>query len=164
MSKSNGLQRLVTQARRLPISLQAPVISTGFGLAVRFAGTGGVRFEQLDEGCAVATLRNRRKVRNHIGTIHAAAMALLAETATGAVFGLSVPETHLPLLKNMQISYLRRAEGDLRAVATLSALQRRVIATQAKGDVVVPVTVTDASGLEPIQCQMTWAWVPKKKR
>ncbi|MGH8506650.1 MAG: hotdog fold domain-containing protein [Stenotrophobium sp.] len=164
MSKPNALKRLLAQARHLPEPLQAPLISTGFGFAVRFAGTGGVRFEQLEEGCAVATLRNRRKVRNHIGTIHAAAMALLAETATGAVFGLSVPDTHLPLLKSMQVNYLRRAEGDLRAVATLSALQQRAIATQAKGDLVVPVTVTDASGLEPIQCQMTWAWVPKKKR
>jgi hypothetical protein len=28
---------------------------------------------------------------------------------------------------------------------------------------VVPVTVTDESGEQPIQCRMTWAWVPKKR-
>ncbi|MGH8460682.1 MAG: hotdog fold domain-containing protein [Stenotrophobium sp.] len=159
----NKLGRMLQQAQRVPSALRAPLISAGFGFAVRFAGTGGVRFERLDEDCAVATMRNRRKVRNHIGTIHAAAMALLAESATGAVFGLSVPDTHLPLLKSMQVNYLRRAQGDLRAVAALSAVQQRKIRGQDKGDIVVPVTVTDASGVEPIQCEMTWAWVPKKR-
>ena len=32
-----------------------------------------------------------------------------------------------------------------------------------KGEVVVPVTVTDASGEEPIQCEFIWAWVPSQR-
>ena len=35
--------------------------------------------------------------------------------------------------------------------------------SQDKGEVVVPVTITDASGESPIQAEMTWAWVPKKR-
>ena len=27
----------------------------------------------------------------------------------------------------------------------------------------VPVTITDESGEQPIQAEMVWAWVPKKK-
>jgi len=27
----------------------------------------------------------------------------------------------------------------------------------------VAVTITDASGQEPIQAEMIWAWVPKKR-
>jgi hypothetical protein len=27
----------------------------------------------------------------------------------------------------------------------------------------VPVSITDESGAEPIQCEMVWAWVPKKR-
>ena len=32
-----------------------------------------------------------------------------------------------------------------------------------KGEVVVPVVIKDESGEQPIQAEMTWAWVPKKK-
>ena len=30
-------------------------------------------------------------------------------------------------------------------------------------EVLVPVTLTDATGQEPVQCQMIWAWTSKKK-
>ena len=35
--------------------------------------------------------------------------------------------------------------------------------SQDKGEVVVPVVIKDESGEQPIQAEMTWAWVPKKK-
>jgi len=28
----------------------------------------------------------------------------------------------------------------------------------------VPVTITDESGQQPIECFMEWAWVPKKRK
>jgi acyl-coenzyme A thioesterase PaaI-like protein len=108
-------------------------------------------------------MRNRPKVRNHIGGIHAAAMALLAETATGAVFGMNLPAGRLPLLKSMHIDYLKRAQGALRAEATLSEEQRQAMQTEDKGEAQVAVRVTDESGEAPIECRMVWAWVPKKK-
>ena len=30
-------------------------------------------------------------------------------------------------------------------------------------EVTVPVTITDESGQSPIQAEMVWAWVPKKR-
>ena len=165
MSKpANSLQRLVAAAARLPSPLRRRAVTLGFTSQVRFAGTGGVRFELLEEGRAVATMRNQGKVRNHIGGVHAAAMALLAETCTGAVFGLSLPGDKLPLLKSMRIDYFKRAQGGLRAEASLALPQRRAMASKERGELVVPVKVTDASGEEPIQCRLTWAWVPKKRK
>ncbi len=164
MSKPNALQRLVAAAAKLPSPLRRRAITLGFTSQVRFAGTGGVRFEVLEEGRAVAVMANRGKVRNHIGGIHAAAMALLAETCTGAVFGLSLPGDKLPLLKTMQIDYVRRAKGALRAEATLALPQRRALEKKERGELVVPVKVTDADGEEPIVCHLTWAWVPKKRK
>jgi uncharacterized protein (TIGR00369 family) len=163
MSKPNALSRAVAQVSGLPAGLRNRLITFMFTFKVRFAGTGGCEFESLEEGRAVLRMRNRRKVQNHIGGVHAAGMALLAETATGAVFGMTIPDTHLPLLKTMHIDYVKRASGGLRAEATLSPEQRQQIATAEKGSVAVPVRVTDEDGNEPIQAQMTWAWVPKKK-
>ena len=33
-----------------------------------------------------------------------------------------------------------------------------------QGSIVVPVTVTDGEGHEPIKATMTWAWVPKTRK
>jgi uncharacterized protein (TIGR00369 family) len=163
MSHPNRLARVVAKLSALPGALRGPAITLAFGSQVRFVLTGGVRFESLEEGRAVLAIRNRRKVQNHIGGVHAAAMALLAETATGAVFGMTIPDTHVPLLKSMHINYVRRAKGALRAEATLNAEQRNHILNEEKGDLTVPVRVTDEAGEEPIQCQFVWAWVPKKR-
>jgi len=163
MSKPNALSRAVAAVAGLPAGLRNRAITFMFTYKVRFAGTGGCEFLALEEGRAVLRMKNRRKVQNHIGGVHAAGMALLAETATGAAFGMTIPDTHLPLLKSMHIDYTKRANGDLRAEAELTAEQRNQIQTQEKGNLVVPVRVTDADGNEPIQAQMTWAWVPKRR-
>jgi hypothetical protein len=47
-------------------------------------------------------------------------------------------------------------------VATLTQADvDRIILTE-KGEITVPVKVTDADGNEPIQCEMIWAWTPKR--
>lgn len=36
--------------------------------------------------------------------------------------------------------------------------------SQDKGEVTVPVVITDESGQQPIQAEMIWAWVPKQRQ
>ncbi len=162
-AQKNRLGRVLSVFAPLPAPLRARLTSLVFNSQVRFAGTGGLRFEHLSPERSVVVVPNRRKVQNHIGGVHAAAMALLAETATGAVFGMNVSDESLPLLKAMEIHYLKRAQGALRAEAVLDAITRTYIAAEPKGDVMIPVIVTDEAGEQPIQCAMTWAWVPKKR-
>jgi acyl-coenzyme A thioesterase PaaI-like protein len=111
----------------------------------------------------VVSIRNRRPVQNHIKGVHAAAMALLAETASGFLVGMNLSDDKLPLIKTLKVDYLKRTKGDMRAVATLSEEQKQQIYHQPKGEVSVSVIVTDESGEEPIRCEMLWAWVPKKR-
>jgi acyl-coenzyme A thioesterase PaaI-like protein len=108
--------------------------------------------------------KNRKKVQNHIGSVHAAGMALLAESATGFIVGVNLPGDKLPLIKNMNLNYVKRATGDMQAVASLSDQQILQLQTQDKGEVTVKVTVTDAMGIEPVVAEMVWAWVPKVKK
>jgi acyl-coenzyme A thioesterase PaaI-like protein len=109
------------------------------------------------------SIRNQHKVQNHIKNVHAAAMALLAETATGFVVGINLPDDKLPLIKSLKVDFYKRTQGDMRAVATLTSEDVARIATEPKGELWVPVTVTDESGNEPIKCEMLWAWVSKSK-
>ncbi len=106
------------------------------------------------------SLANHRRARNHIGGVHAAAMALLAESASGFLVGMNLPDHKLPLIKTLKIDYLkRRARGSLRAIATLAPEQRRAMLEQDKGEALIQVTLLDDSGAEPVRCEMHWAWV-----
>ena len=163
MQDVNRLGRMVRMCRKLPRAWQAPAITQLFNGAVRFAGTAGIRIVAAEYHRAEMHLANRRKVRNHIGGVHAAATALLGESVTGLVFGLNVPDDRLPLLKSMDVNYLRRANGGLRAVAELTDEQITRIRTEERGEIEVAVRITDEAGEEPVAARYLWAWVPKKR-
>ncbi|MGK8705855.1 DUF4442 domain-containing protein [Metapseudomonas otitidis] len=160
---TNRLAKATWLITRLPAALHTPLLSLLIGSQVKFAGTGRIRVHHLGHDRAVMSLANRKRVQNHIGGVHAAAMALLAESATGILVGMSVPDTRIPLIRTLHVDYLRRASGGLRAEARLSPEQLRQIEDEEKGEVTVEVRVTDESGAEPIRCQMVWAWVPRRK-
>jgi uncharacterized protein (TIGR00369 family) len=164
MQTRSNLYRTVQKLNSLPPSVRWWLLTWAFGRTVRFVRTAGVRFEDLTESRALLHIPNRKRAQNHVGTVHATAMALLAETATGALLGMNLPDDRVPLLKSMQVDYQKFARGDLRAEATLAAPARTRILAEEKGEIVVPVKVTDETGAEPIQCRMLWAWIPKHRR
>ncbi|KYF66951.1 hotdog fold domain-containing protein [Sorangium cellulosum] len=161
MSKVNLIARSIAPLQVLPSFLRARAQTALFHRMVPFTGTAGIQFDEVSPERVALRLANGRKVQNHIGGVHAAAAGLLAETATGFVVAVSLPDDKLPLLRSMKVDYKRRAQGGLRAVATLSSEQRRSFEDQPKGDVTVAVTVTDDSGASPMECEFVWAWVTK---
>lgn len=163
MSQPNRLSQTAAKLQSLPEFMRSFAMSKAFGGVIKYAGHSGVRFEKLSQNECVVSIKNKKKVQNHIGGIHAAAMALLAETATGFVFGMNVPDSKLPLIKKMDIDYVKRSSGDMRAVASLTDEQIEKIKTQERGEVIVAVTITDEANVEPIHAQMTWAWTAKKR-
>lgn len=158
----NQLKRIVDSSQWLPANIRATVLSKILGKVVPYVGTSGLLYEEITPERVIVSIRNQKKVQNHINGVHAAAMALLAETATGFVVGINLPEDKLPLIKSLKVDYYKRTQGDMRAVATLDAADIARIHSEPRGEILVPVTVTDESGNEPIQCEMVWAWVPKK--
>lgn len=163
MSQANRLSKTAAKLQNLPEFMRSFAMSKAFGGVIKYAGHSGVRFEKLSQNECVVSIKNKKKVQNHIGGIHAAAMALLAETATGFVFGMNVPDSKLPLIKKMNIDYVKRSSGDMRAVATLTDEQIKKIQTEEKGEVIVSVRITDEANIEPINAEMTWAWTGKKR-
>ena len=161
-NRPNQLARTVAKLQGLPV-IGAWATSFALGRVVPYVGTSGLRYEVLSPERVVVRIRNQRKVQNHIKGVHAATMALLAETATGFCVGMNLPDDKLPLIKTMKIDYVRRSQGDMVADARLRPEQIQQILSQDKGEVTVPVTITDESGEQPIQAEMVWAWVPKKK-
>ena len=132
--------------------------------AVPFAGTAGMDFLQMSRERVEVSLKNEKKVQNHIGGIHASAMNLLAETATGMVVGMNVRDDCTPLAKELKMAFKKRATGAMRAVAILTTEQQALMQASDKGEVKVQVKVTDEAGIEPVECEFVWAWIPSSPR
>jgi acyl-coenzyme A thioesterase PaaI-like protein len=164
LGRPNRLARTLVKLERVPAFLRPWVRNKVMGRAVPFTGTAGLRYVQMTPERVEIAVANVRRVQNHIEGVHAAAMALLAETATGMVVGMNVRDDCLPLAKTMRIDFKRRAQGGLRAVATLSDAQRALMQQSDKGEVSVTVQVSDESGEQPIQCEFIWAWIPTPKK
>jgi len=134
-----------------------------FNNMVKLAGTAGLKVEKLSQKESEVYLKNRKNVQNHIGGLHACSMALAAESATGMLVGMNVPDSHIPLIKSMHVDFVRRCQGDIRVKAWLSEEDYIRIHEEDKGDVSVQVRVEDESGNEPIETEMIWAWVNKDR-
>lgn len=159
----NRLNKVMNTLARLPAGWQPAVRSLIIGKIIPFAGTAGCRVEVLTNHECRVVLKNRRKVGNHIGTVHAAAMALVAESATGFVAAMNVPDSRVLVIRSMELTYLKRTKGDLTATATLSDDDLKRLTTEEKGDIAVPVVLRDSEGTESVTATMVWAWTPKRK-
>lgn len=164
MAKNNRLYKVVQATSKLPKALRTTIWSKTFGRIVPMVGTANIRYLEVSKEKVVVRIGNHRNMQNHIKGVHAAAMALLAETATGFVTGLNVPDDRILLIKTLQVDYLKVASGGLTATATLSAEQQQFILDNDKASLEIPITVVDDSGQSPIECKMVWAWLPKKKK
>jgi acyl-coenzyme A thioesterase PaaI-like protein len=114
-------------------------------------------FEVLAPGAAVARIRKRRAVTNHIGTVHAIAMANLCELVAGTVTEVSIPRSMRWIPRGMHIEYLGKAETDIRAEAIMPG-----VTDGNPQDVVVPVDVTDRHGKRVVHADITMYLSPKK--
>jgi uncharacterized protein (TIGR00369 family) len=160
MMQTNRLSKLVKATSKLPSGIQSTLLSKTFGRIVPMVGSAKIRYIHVSESKVEVTLANHKAMRNHIGQVHACAMVLLAETATGFVTGMNVSDNCIMLIKSLHVDFKRPSKGAMTAIATLTPEQRQLMQTD-KGETIVHVTVTDESGEAPIQCEMLWAWIPK---
>ena len=160
----NRLERQLERLSEVPAFARTWFRSVVLRRAVPFTGTAGLRFIEMTQERAEISIANKHKVQNHTGGVHASAINLLFETATGMVVGMNVRDDCIPLAKELKMAFKKRATGAMRAVATLSAEQRALMQASDKGEVYVSVTVTDEVGVQPVECEFVWAWIPSGYR
>ena len=161
MTQANRLSKLVKATSKFPKGIRSTLWSKAFGRVVPMVGSAKLRYVEVSHSKVVVKIENHKAMQNHIGQIHACAMALIAETATGFVTGMNVPDSSIVLIKSLHVDFKRPSQGAMTAVATLTAAQQHLMKETDKGETWVEVKVTDESGEEPIQCQMLWAWLSK---
>ncbi|MDK1684339.1 DUF4442 domain-containing protein [Acinetobacter terrestris] len=163
MTPTNRLSKLVKATSKLPKGIRSTLWSKAFGRVVPMVGSANIRYLEVSHAKVVVKIENHRAMQNHIGQVHACAMALIAETATGFVTGMNVPDSCIVLIKSFKIDFKRPSKGAMIATATLTDEQQKLMQSTEKGETLVSVRVTDESGEEPIQCEMLWAWVSKSQ-
>ncbi|TAF67863.1 MAG: DUF4442 domain-containing protein [Cytophagales bacterium] len=164
MEFQNQMTKGLQQLEALPTEQRSKMLNAFLSNQVKFLATTDTLIEKMSPNETIVTIANQTKVQNHIGTVHAAAMILVAETATGMVVGMNMPDDKVQVAKSVNTKFIKIAKGGLKAIATLTDEQRRLIQTTEKGEVQVAVKVTDETGNEPIISEITWAWFPKEKK
>ena len=164
MLQPNRLARSLEQLDSVPGFARRWARNLVLRRAVPFTATVGLQFVELTPARVEVAVANHRSVQNHLRGVHAAAMTLLAETATGMVVGMNVRDDCVPVVQQIKVAFKKRAQGGLRAVAVLSPEQRALMQHSDQGEVTVAVHVTDESGEQPIECEFIWAWNPSGPR
>jgi acyl-coenzyme A thioesterase PaaI-like protein len=130
---------MLEKVRRLPAGLRL------FSRLVTFKAPyfSSIRpvFLALEPGFAKARISNRRSVRNHLGTVHAIAMANLCEFVGGTLMEVSISPDMRWIPRGMTIRYLGLARTDLTAECRIDDYDWNVAQ-----DVLLKVFVKDTSG------------------
>lgn len=118
------------------------------------------RFMALEPGRCEVRIRDRRRVHNHIGTVHAIALCNLAELTAGVMTDATVPADMRWIPRGMTVEYLKKAVGTMHGVATPEVPAR----SSAEGhEWPVRVQVSDAGG-EVVFRARVMMWVSPRKR
>jgi acyl-coenzyme A thioesterase PaaI-like protein len=106
---------LYTQVSRLPQGQR--IFSKLFSLKAPYFGTVRPRFTDLRPNHAELVIRKRRRVQNHIGTVHVIAICNGLEAAMGALAEATVPAHKRWIPKGMDVSYTAKATSDITCIA-----------------------------------------------
>jgi acyl-coenzyme A thioesterase PaaI-like protein len=106
---------LYTKAARLPQGRR--VFSLLFSQKAPYFATVRPRFVELRPNYAELSIRKRRGVQNHIGTVHVIAICNGLEAAMGALAEATVPAHKRWIPKGMEVDYTAKATSDITCIA-----------------------------------------------
>ena len=117
--KSNAEQgAILTWWYRLsPLPAGRKIFSLGLGWMAPYSSSIGALVEEIKPGYARVSLKDRRRVRNHLHSIHAIALLNLGEIATGLALLSTISANMRGIVLSINADYLKKARGKLTATA-----------------------------------------------
>ena len=117
------------------------VFSRLVGRMAPYTGSINATVTVLRAGYAEVQMRDRKAVRNHLDSVHAIALANLAELAGNVALMYSLPDDARFIVSGIDIEYTKKARGTITAVG-----EAPIPRTAARAQYDVPVTLRDAGG------------------
>jgi acyl-coenzyme A thioesterase PaaI-like protein len=150
-----GARLLSTWRRLSPLPGGRWLFARALGRIAPYTGALGARVEALEPGRSVVTLRDRRGVRNHLRSVHALALANLAELASGTAMLTALPAGTRGIVTRLEIDYLKKARGTItgRSVVSLPPIDGPV-------ELHPEAELFDAGGDLVARARVTWKVQP----
>ncbi len=114
---------------------------------------------KLEPHLCTIKMRKRRKVENHLKTVHAIAMCNLCELAGGLCLEVTLPKEFRWIPIGMEVAYLKKAKTDLVGLCKLPEIDWKNT-----DEVTCFVSVKDDSGIEVMNAHIRMKISPKKPK
>jgi acyl-coenzyme A thioesterase PaaI-like protein len=126
---------------------------------IPYTGTIRSTVEEIGPGHAVVSMQDRHGVRNHIKSVHAIALANLAEYAGNTAVAYSLEPNSRFIVSGMTMEYLKKARGTITAEGTCPPS-----IPAEKKEYIVEVVMRDPSGDVVARSTLTTLVGPTKKK
>lgn len=150
----NKTLRIYRQLERLPFGKR--LFSWQVGRVAPYFSTISPLVLELEENYCCVQIERRRKVFNHIKTMHVIAICNGLEMAMGVMAEASIPKHLRWIPKGMTVNYTAKAGSDIRCIAKVSQADWQV------GEMLVPVKAIDQDDVEVVVGEIK-LWITEKK-
>jgi len=127
------------------------------GRLVPYSGSIGAVVQELRPGYARITLKDRKKVRNHLRSIHAISLANLGELTTGLAAMAGMPPKTRSILRGLEITYEKKARGLLTSTCTCD-----IVAPEENTEYTIQSEIRDEAGDIVAITKAMWVIGPEK--
>ncbi|MDH2414697.1 hotdog fold domain-containing protein [Nocardioides sp. CER19] len=152
------LESLWNTTSRMPV-IGKKVFSLAFSQKAPYFGSIRPLVTELRPNRAAVRIRHRRRVHNHLGTVHAIALCNGLEMAMGALAEVTIPTDKRWIPKGMEVAYTAKATSDITCIAETDQEQWDT----ADGDLPVRVKGVRDDGTVVVEGVIR-LWVTPKKR
>ena len=135
------------------------IFSILLGRIVPYTGSIKPLVLELTASGARIQLRDRRAVRNHLRSIHAIALANIAELTTGLPLAYAVMPAGRTILVSLTVDFVRKARGTVTATSSFVPP-----AATHESEIEIPVEVRDESNEVVVRARARWRVGPVQRR
>lgn len=128
------------------------------GWIAPYSGTTGVRIRALEAGRSELLLRDRRRVRNHLDSIHAVALVNAGELASGLAMLTALPGGTRSIVVSLACEYEKKARGTISIVGEAEPPDEVTSPVES----IARAVMRDAEGHPVARLQVTWRLAPSE--